>query len=83
MNNENQASQVVRESYATEQVTPTPNQPDNIRHIEIDQLNHGYIVVVGCHRFAVESAPDLISKLSQYIFYPQKTEALWFEKKLF
>jgi len=61
----------------------TPAQPNAIKQITIRQLNHGYIVDVGCHTFAIEGATNLISKLAEYITEPIKTEEKWFAGKLF
>lgn len=54
-----------------------------IRPIEIRQLNHGYVVKIECHSFAVENPTDLIAKLANYILNPGATESLWFDKKFF
>lgn len=63
--------------------TPHPKPDNNIRDIQITQLNHGYVVAVGCQRFAIENSSTLIAKLSEYILNPADTEQKWHEKKLF
>jgi hypothetical protein len=73
---------------------PAPDQPqmmgnaaisraNNIRDVQISQLDRGYIVVIGCQRFAIENASTLIAKLSEYILNPTATEIKWSEGKLF
>jgi len=65
---------------------PQPSYPvpqKTIRPITIEQLNHGYVVKVGCQTFAIESATHLISKLEAYITNPAKTEQKWQEGVLF
>lgn len=61
-------------------ITPSDNK---IRRIQIQQLNHGYIVEVGCHSFAIEKPYDLVAKLSEYINNPLDTEKKWQDGKLF
>lgn len=61
-----------------------PSRPqNNIRDIQIIQLDHGYVVSVGCQRFAIESSTQLIVKLQEYILNPAATEQKWNEKKQF
>lgn len=62
---------------------PAPTRPNGIRIITITQLNHGYIVGVGCQSFAVESSSTLIAKLAEYLNNPNATEQKWNEGKLF
>lgn len=59
-------------------------KPDNIiRDVQITQLNRGYVVAIGCQRFAIENASTLIAKLSEYILNPAATEQKWNEGELF
>ncbi len=60
-----------------------PRDSNKTRQIIINEVNRGYVVQIGCHTFAIETAATLISKLSQYINEPDKTEAKWFNKELF
>lgn len=62
-------------------VAPMP--PNTIRSIQINQLNRGYVVVVGCQSFAIENSSTLIAKLAEYINSPAATEQKWNEWKLF
>lgn len=54
-----------------------------IREICIKQVNYGYIVNVGCHTFAVESAVKLGELLNKYLMQPNATEKLWYDGTLF
>jgi hypothetical protein len=54
-----------------------------VRDIKIRQLDHGYVVEIGCQEFAVEYASTLIAKFSEYILSPGETEEKWAEGKLF
>lgn len=56
---------------------------NKIREIVIRQVDRGYIVNVGCHTFAISSSEELISKISEYVNEPLKTEDKWFKGKLF
>ena len=56
---------------------------NKLRRLEVNELNRGYVVTVGCHQFAIETSAQLISKLTEYINEPAKTEAKWFNKQLF
>jgi len=59
------------------------SRPNEIRQINIEGLNHGYVVRVGCHSFAIETKAQLIAQLSAYIQEPALTEKKWFDGKLF
>lgn len=58
-------------------------QQNKIRQINIEQLNRGYIVRVGCQNFAFSTKAELIGKLTQYIDEPNKTEEKWNKGDLF
>jgi hypothetical protein len=62
---------------------PEPMQTNIMREVSFRQLSHGYMVVVGCQSFAIETASGLIAKLSEYILNPAATEQKWNEGKLF
>lgn len=63
---------------------PTTLRVENLmRPLAIRQLNHGYIIEVGCQAFAIESASNLIAKLAEYIADPTATEMKWRDGKLF
>lgn len=62
---------------------PSPCESNKIRPIEIEELNRGYIVRVGCHRFAISTKGELIAKLAEYISEPNVTEKKWFKQELF
>ena len=65
-----------------EPVPCVEDRPNKIRQINIEELNHGYIVRVGCHNFAIETKAQLIAQLSAYIQEPALTEKKWFDGKL-
>ena len=78
------ANQVMGYSVETEAGRiASPMPPNTMREVSIRQLSHGYMVVVGCQTFAIETSSDLIAKLSEYILNPAATEQKWEEKKLF
>ena len=56
--------------------------PGRVRDISISQVNYGYIVKVGCHTFAFETADRLIEKLGTYLKEPNKTESRWYKGTL-
>lgn len=62
---------------------PTVERENIIRTITIRQFNYGYAVEVGCQTFAIETASNLIAKLSEYILNPNATEQKHKEGKLF
>lgn len=70
------------ENYGGQMVAPIPSKP-RMRSIQIDALDHGFIVQVGCQRFAIEDKGTLIGKLSEYINNPDATETKYNEGKLF
>jgi hypothetical protein len=59
-----------------------PSRQQAIRPINIRQLNHGYMVEVGCQTVAIETATKLIALLSSYILQPESTEELYVNGKL-
>lgn len=61
---------------------PTP-QENKIRQINIEEVNRGYIVRVGCHTFAISTKEELTDKLLKYINKPSDTEQKWFGGDLF
>lgn len=58
-------------------------EPERICSIAIRQLDHGYIIEVGCKTIVIESAVSLITYLSSYILQPDATHKMFFEGKLF
>lgn len=53
-----------------------------IKEIHIKQLDHGYLLKVGCKEIALSSAEELIFGLRRYLKDPYKTQEL-FEKREF
>lgn len=58
-------------------------QENKIRQINIEEVNRGYIVRVGCHTFAISTKAELTTKLTEYINEPAKTEKKWYSGDLF
>lgn len=73
------------EEYRAEENVQVMDQGDlNLaKKIEIEQLPHGYVVTVGCQRFAIEGRVRLLGYLDKYLYDPRSCEKLWFEGKLF
>lgn len=91
--NEGQASQpdaLVRANYGAgvaenrpmQEMAEPPRAPNLARLIQIEQLNHGYVVVVGCQRFAIENKDALLHRLGSYLSDPGKVEEEWQSGKL-
>lgn len=47
------------------------------RQININPLNHGFHVIVGCQAFAVETVDALLHRLGVYLKDPLETENKW------
>lgn len=62
---------------------PTPIGENKIRQINIEEVNRGFIVRVGCHTFAISTKAELTTKLTEYINEPAKTEKKWYAGDLF
>lgn len=58
-------------------------QGNKIRQINIEEVNRGYFVRIGCQTFAIGTKAELISNLTEYINEPTKTEKKWFSGELF
>lgn len=68
---------------SNDQCVPTPIQANKIRQINIEEVNRGFIVRVGCHTFAISTRAELTTKLTEYISEPDATEKKWYANKLF
>lgn len=56
--------------------------PRNIaKDITIESLDHGYIVRVGCQRFASEDAEKMLKLIGTYLEDPNGVEQKWFKKE--
>jgi len=66
-----------------ENAAPTPIGENKIRQINIEEVNRGFIVRVGCHTFAISTKAELTTKLTEYINEPAKTEKKWYDGDLF
>lgn len=49
--------------------------------VNIQPLNHGYEVTVGCQKLAIEKPETLLKHLAAYLKDPVKVEKLWLEGK--
>lgn len=54
-----------------------------MRHLTIKQLDHGYVVEVGCKSFAVPSKEELCKYLIRYINNPVAMEKEYWEGEIF
>jgi hypothetical protein len=61
---------------------PMPQTTQLARNINITPLHYGYMVDVGCQRFAVESVDKLLKYLGEYLKDPQAVEKAWFSGEL-
>lgn len=70
-------------NYATgNHIEQDPIRENIAREIIIRQLNHGYMVQVGCQSMAIESSTKLLSLFAEYISNPNATEQKYREGKL-
>ncbi len=51
------------------------------KQVNIESLSHGFIVTIGCQKFAVESVDKLVKNLAIYLKNPSDTEDKWFKDK--
>ncbi len=56
------------------QTPRSSNEKERIFNIIIRELDHGYIIEVGCKTFAIESAERLMTLLNMYIISPAKIQ---------
>jgi len=54
-----------------------PQRAPKIQKINIEPLDYGFRVKVGCQLFAVESVESLLKKLTLYYNNPKKVEDHW------
>lgn len=52
-----------------------------MRGILIEPLNYGFVVKIGCQRFAIETKERLLEKLTEYINNPMDVEKKWTRSK--
>lgn len=64
--------QVARENLGTEDPSPLPSR--NIYLITINTMDHGYIVEIGCKKFAIETREKLLHHLGAYLAAPYMIE---------
>lgn len=58
----------------TRQELAIQKKNNHIRNISIEQLDHGYIVRVGCQSFAIENLRTVIKNIEQYMINPDDVE---------
>lgn len=63
--------------------TVRDTKKNKIKKFDIEQLDRGYVVNVGCHTFAFSTKEELLAKLTEYINEPARTERKWFDDNLF
>jgi hypothetical protein len=51
--------------------------PECKHSVHIRQLNHGYLVTIGCQEFAIEGVSRLLMKLENYLTNPEQVEKEW------
>lgn len=68
--------------YTGEVMAPRSIDEHIIKAISIRQLNHGYVVEVGCQTLAIESSSKLIALFAEYVTNPVATEQKYREGKL-
>lgn len=66
------------QSYAGTMSLGCENDTNKIKPINIEQIDYGYIVTVGCQKFAIEDKIKLLELLGLYLKNPQKTAIDWF-----
>ena len=64
------------------QLEEEPMYPVKAREINIQPMDFGYVVRIGCQSFAIESIDKLITNLNEYLKDPNKTEKSWFSGTL-
>lgn len=72
----------VAENRPMQETAEPPRAPNLARPIQIEQLNHGYIVTVGCQKFAIENREALLHRLASYLSNPEQIEREWQSGKL-
>lgn len=72
----------VAENRPMQEMADPPKAPNIARPIQIEQLNHGYIVTVGCQNFAIENREALLHRLASYLSNPEQIEKEWQSGKL-
>ncbi|MDD5220631.1 MAG: hypothetical protein PHV11_08700 [Candidatus Bipolaricaulis sp.] len=60
---------------------PETPLPPFRRPINIQPLNYGYEVTVGCQKLAIEKPETLLKHLGAYLKDPAKVEKLWLSGK--
>ena len=56
--------------------------PSKARNVEIRQLDHGYLVTVGCQQVAIETVGKLVVALERYLKDPDRATQEYYQGKL-
>ena|ERR1700761_525743 len=60
-----------------------PLQSQNVaRVVQIEPVNHGFLVTINCQKFAVESKEALLHRLGLYLSNPGQVEQDWMSGKI-
>lgn len=59
-----------------------PVAPGKMREVWISELNYGYILTIGCHKFAFETHERALANLAEYMKDPDGVERKWFANEL-
>ena len=70
-----------RAQYPTETYPPIRTEGFPRYQISIYPLDYGYMVEIGCQKFAIENVENLIERLSAYLRTPQEVITQWNESK--
>ena len=65
----------------SEQPVPMNENSNKAKRINIEPLDFGYVVTVGCQKFAVENSGKLVDSLREYLRDPNRVEKEWFDGK--
>jgi hypothetical protein len=68
------------ESYGGVQEFSAPQALFSVKNIQVEPLNSGYVLSVGCQRVAIQTLETLIDNIKRYLEDPQGVEKAWNEK---
>ena len=68
---------MIRERDDCDQTEPPLAIGKIARAITIRPINYGYVVTIGCQKFAIESYTKLVSLLEKYLANPRVVELDW------
>lgn len=53
-----------------------------IRDFSVKELNYGFLITVGCHKFAISTPTEAAKLIAEYLKDPKGTENKWFSNEL-